>query len=346
MPDIYDIAKEFKRNLRMHEQAASDAMTSAYGEAWQRIKADLDVLTRQIADAQKSGSPVTVSWLFKEERLQSLLRQVEFQINGVARFASYSIEFEQRKAVNAAGSNALQSILFKLEATNSAPRIVSDWNYLPTPALEHLIGTLSDGSPLHDLFDTFGYEASAKARSALITGVATGAGPRQIARSLHSITGESLTRTLTIARTETMRSYNSASLANYRANSDVVKGWQWEAELSSRTCAMCVSMHGTEHSLDEPFSSHQNCRCTPMPITLSYAELGISGVPEPTEDAETGDEWFARQDDEKQRTILGVGKYELYSEGKIELADVVGTKDDARWGRSRYEKPLKELVTK
>ena len=41
--------------------------------------------------------------------------------------------------------------------------------------------------------------------------------------------------------------------------------------------------------------------------------------------------------------MLGPGKQQLYAEGKLTLADLVGVKEDARWGMSRYQRSLREL---
>ncbi|MEI6180243.1 MAG: hypothetical protein WCP31_05780 [Chloroflexales bacterium] len=58
---------------------------------------------------------------------------------------------------------------------------------------------------------------------------------------------------------------------------------------------------------------------------------------------ETGAAWFAKQDEATQRAMLGPGKQKLYAEGTPALADLVGVKDDARWGRSRYQRSLREI---
>lgn len=44
--------------------------------------------------------------------------------------------------------------------------------------------------------------------------------------------------------------------------------WTWKAKLDRRTCAYCVSMHGTSHPVGTPMLSHPNCRCIPTSAML------------------------------------------------------------------------------
>ena len=92
-------------------------------------------------------------------------------------------------------------------------------------------------------------------------------------------------------------------------------------------------MDGTEHGLDDPFASHQCCRCCPVPLLRDRE----------TPPRETGAEWFANQDAATQRAMLGPGKQQLYAEGKLTLADLVGERHDPTWGKSRYQRSLREI---
>ena len=109
-------------------------------------------------------------------------------------------------------------------------------------------------------------------------------------------------------------------------------------------------MHGTEHDLSEDLDGHPNCRCTKSPKTKSWDEilgpLGIdsSGIKDTRLNMQSGEDWFADQDEETQRAILGTSKYEAYSNGDFALSDVVKKNHDDQWGTSISEKPLKDLV--
>ncbi len=172
-------------------------------------------------------------------------------------------------------------------------------------------------------------------RKTIITGVATGQGPRTIARRLRRVTQIAPARALTISRTEQLRSYRQATLENYRANSDLIEGWIWFASLSARSCAMCIAMAGTWHSLDEDFGSHPNCRCTPVP-SMRSADAGNR--------LQNGTEWLAAQTDEVQEKVLGKAGATAWRDGKFMLTDIVGQKESEKWGRNYVRRNLAETL--
>ena len=102
-------------------------------------------------------------------------------------------------------------------------------------ALEQLSNALQQG-PLALLFAGFGTEAAQSANSILLRALLNGDNPLVAARALRTALNTSLYRAQTIARTEMLNAYRDSNLANYQANSDVVDGWVWTADLSARTC--------------------------------------------------------------------------------------------------------------
>jgi SPP1 gp7 family putative phage head morphogenesis protein len=195
------------------------------------------------------------------------------------------------------------------------------------------------------MLQTFGPAAATSIQQALVGGIASGQGPAVIARTIRADLGGNLTRALTVSRTEILRSFNSAALSTYRANSDVVRGWVWLASLSSRTCGFCISMNGTFHELSEAFASHPRCRCSPVPQTKTFAELGLSSsIPETQVQVQSGSDWFAQQDDATQLAILGPSKLRAYQAGAIQLSDLRGFRDDPRWGPTGFEKSLTSIL--
>jgi hypothetical protein len=201
---------------------------------------------------------------------------------------------------------------------------------------------------VYRLLDRYGDEAATAALHAIRQGVIAGRGAAVIARDIMVATDMSLVSALNTSRTESMYAFRDATLANYRANDDAVDAWIWFATLGT-ACAMCTAMHGTEHGLDEDMDSHNNCRCTQVPKTRSWADIfagtGIdtSDIPETSIDVPSGASWFADQSETQQRDILGPAKYNAYKAGDISLADLVGKAHDSQWGASMYEKSLKDL---
>lgn len=199
---------------------------------------------------------------------------------------------------------------------------------------------------VYSMFDRYGDEAATAASDAIRQGVLAGRNPNVIARDMMAACDISLVSALNTSRTEAMRSLRDATLANYRANDDVVEGWVWLA--SSDACAMCIAMSGQEFPLDEDMDSHNCCRCTQVPKTKSWADIfgdgvDVSDIEETQADVPLGIDMFNAMTDAEQRDLLGPAKYNAYKAGAFDLADLVGTSDNGVWGTSKYEKSLKDL---
>lgn len=137
-----------------------------------------------------------------------------------------------------------------------------------------MVGMNQIDSPLRMLFRSFGAASAQMASDALIEGLILGYNPRKVAPMVRDALGIQLNRALTICRTEVLRAHREAAHQIYAENTDVVKGWRWQAALSGNTCAVCISLHGREFPMSEKMSSHPNCRCCAAPITYSWEELG------------------------------------------------------------------------
>ncbi|MDA8189604.1 MAG: phage minor head protein [Dehalococcoidales bacterium] len=335
---------EFRQQLLSRDRDAARAMTEAYGAAWVRIKARVDTLNAQIQDARAAGEEVNQSWLFQRARLQTLQVQVEQEIADFARYAGQQITSAQSDVVGMAADHAagLVQTQFPPEAN-----VTMTWARLPRSAVEDLVGNTSDGSPLSDLLNELPGEAGTAVKKALIVGVATGLNPRTVARQIRQELGGNLVRALTISRTEILRSYRTASLRSYQANSDIMEGWVWSSARDRRTCAFCWAMTGTVHKLDEPFASHPRCRCSPSPRTVSWETLlgeKVKGIPDTRPVIEKGTDLFEKLPDERKRDILGPAKFAAYQDGKLKLADVAGFRKDPKWGPVGFERSLKDIM--
>lgn len=202
---------------------------------------------------------------------------------------------------------------------------------------------------IKQLFDSFGSDASDAVYQAIKRGVIMGKGPDVIAREIRQSLDMSRQRAITIARTESLRAMSDSALENYRANSDVVRGWVWVASMGGNTCAACTFMDGTEHDLDEDLDDHVCGRCAKAPLTRSWNDIlgdfGIDGsdIPETSIDlGDRGEDWFNSQDEAMQESILGPAKFNAWQQGDLSLEDLIGVQSDD-WGTSIYEKSMKEL---
>lgn len=307
--------------------AATDrAAASLLLRSYQQVQAAL--LTELASVLRRVETPAQAR---RSRRVQELLIQVEQQIAAWTAIVEQQVTAGQRQAIAAASANPLP------------PAVNVTWNKLPVAAFEDLVGRLADGTPLADWLEQFGAEARQAAREALITGLGRGAGVRQIAANVRRALNTTAVRALLTSRQAILSSYRQAALANYRNNNSVIKAWRWSASLSTRACAACWALHGQEFPLSEPFASHPACRCAPVGISRSYAELGIDGIPEP-EPPPKGADVFATLSEADQRRILGPNKLRLYQEGRLRLADLVVETDGGRWPPGKREATLRELI--
>ena len=101
-------------------------------------------------------------------------------------------------------------------------------------------------------------------------------------------------------------------------------------------------MDGTVSDLDEPGPlGHQNCRCTAVPITKTWADLGFTDIPEPdVDEPPTGREWFDKQPEKVQRQIMGPKRLSLYQQNKIGWDDMHTIRRTPYWRDSIGVKPL------
>ena len=140
------------------------------------------------------------------------------------------------------------------------------------------------------------------------------------------------------------RAYREASRETMLANNDIIDGWIWHATLSARTCMACFAMHGTVHPLTEPMGTHPNFRCTQIPMTKSWEQLGISGVDEAAPDIKTGEEWLKDVRPKTAAKVMGQEAYDAWINGDVDLIDFVHTRLDPRWGVVRSERTLTDAL--
>jgi SPP1 gp7 family putative phage head morphogenesis protein len=325
---IYGRARELRRELLAGESEAQRRLALAYAQSYDRALREVEDITRQIAAAKRNGESVTKAWLRKADRLQRIKAQLALATEQYASQATGLIEGSQYEAIRKATAHADELIAMGRESI-AAPKT---FTRAPLEATERIVGFLGDGSPLRDVLLSAAKESASRAADLLVQGVALGKNPRSIGKDLRDQAGVAQARAATIARTETLRAYNTATVDNYRANDDVLEGWQWLATLDARTCALCWAMHGTLHPLAEDFGSHPNCRCTPIPAVIGSPNRVTPGV-----------ELFERQEPAIQEQILGPKTYGLYKQGYIGLSDVVNRTVDPVWGPQLKRVPYRDL---
>lgn len=335
MPTIDDIVAAYRAELAARERARTRELIAAYHRLWQRIEPRIAELTVAIERARGEGRPVLAA-LYERERLAVLQDEVIRELQRVTGRTYAEIVREQIHAGEVGTESAERLWREVIEAQG----IFSTANVrLPRAAIEAMVGALTEGSPLRSLLAGLAPETWTLVRDALIEAVVLGRNPRAIAALVRDALNTSLTRALTIARTEILRAYRTSQLETYR-ETGVIKGWVWVAAVhSDRTCLSCVAMHGTWHPLDEPMSEHPRGRCSAAPALKGpdrdgYYREAPFGVP--------GPQWFEGLAASEQRDILGPSKWAAYKAGDIELSDLVSVRESSQWGMTRSVASLSE----
>ena len=316
--------RRHRRRLLAREERIVRDLVRTWRGTEAELRRRIDALIAKIEDAQAIGIEVSEAWLYEQDRYQLLLKQTREQIDRYAVGAMERTEEAQRTSTQA-GADDAQDLM---QRTEIRARFVR----LPAEQVEALSGYLADGSPLAEIFERFAPQAVQGVRDVLLRGVALGENPRDIGRKLaREVEGLGRDRAVLIARTESIRAYRTAQIESYRANDDVLTGWRWVCARQTRTCPACWSLSGQVFPLDRPMASHPACRCTQSPVTENSPQRA------------TGEEEFAKLPARDQKQILGPGKYELYRDGKISLADTVEETHSARWGPGLQVKSLRKI---
>lgn len=348
MADLYEQAQTFRRDALRGEREAASRLVRSYGRAYSEINKEIERLRVRLTAAREAGLEPSPALLYREGRLQVLQSQVLDQISRFAGEADIIIGGAIERATIQGQQHAAELLRVALpEGVAVAPSappgqvqpVVPESIRLAAGAVEQAVAVTQATAPVGQLLQTLAPDAAAVVADALTSGLAQGQNPRVIARQMRVALGGNLTRALTIARTETLRAYREASRSEFQANADVLAGWVWTADLSNRTCPSCWAQHGSVHPLDEIMATHPRCRCTMVPKTKSWRELGFGSTPDSVQ-IESGPALFRRLPAADQEAILGPAKFRAYKAREITLPDVVARRTSPVWGPSTSEAGL------
>jgi SPP1 gp7 family putative phage head morphogenesis protein len=336
-----------RQRARLHaiEQKQTSEIIRAYSAVNARLAHHLDALTRDIENAQRAGTEVRPGWLFAQARYRQLIADLAEHTDAFIVKATGAVTLGQREAVQAAVDDGrrLARLALGPAPQGAVAAVTSTWDHLPTAALDRLIGRASDGGPLGALIRELAPLAPEKVRDTLAFGVAAGKNPRVIAREVHGAALITRHRALVIARTEIVGAHREASTETWR-QTKVVKTWTWLCAKDRRTCASCWAQDGTEHPLDEVMATHPQCRCSKVPTTLSWADLGFPGIKDARPVIPTGPDAFEQLPDADKLAVLGRAKLDAYNNGDITLQDLVHPTRSPRWGNGSREATLREAL--
>ncbi len=342
---IQDIIARYQADMRAIDREATGRLIESYRRVYDDIRAKVESLAGR-ALGEGPEAVLTATQLRNLSEYKDMMATIQREMQRYGAVVDDVVGAAQEKAVNSGAAAARQMIL-ELFPEAARGSIVGVLQRMPREAVIALVGALREDSPLASItLARWGDKAAKQIGEQLVKGLVTGIGSRKTAReilkALDPALGMPLSKALTIARTETNRAFRSATRETYRRNPHVVKGWIWYANIDGEPepCLACLAMHGTKHDMDETLDDHPNGRCTMLAITPSFEELGIEGVDEPDRTVETGEEWFNRQPEERQREMMGEQRYELWKQGNLDFEDMATTHHSDEWGDSIGVRPI------
>ena len=149
--DIYEIAESHRTKFLNGEAKAVGRIRTSYEEARQGLKKSLSDVESKIAAYYASGGEpgaVAASWLVSQERYHALIEQIDAELGKFAK-AAQAITLEGQKSSLKSGAG---DVAESAKAQMASYGISGGFNLLHRHAFEEMAGTLSNGSPLYDLF--------------------------------------------------------------------------------------------------------------------------------------------------------------------------------------------------
>ena len=327
--DVYRLAYEYKRLLAGREVRAMARMARQWIGVQDRLT---DAISKLAAEFAKLESPSTAK-LFQMQRYQELVMQVRSEVARYNNWLLPAIENEQR----AMGLLAQRHALAELGQWG----VNVGFNLLDAGAVEAMVGFTGSGAPLANLLQQAWPTIVGRLTRVLVDGTALGWNPRKTAKAITRQVGMDLTRSMRIARTEQLRAWRQSSIQGYRDQGSLIKGYRRHADKDTRTCIACLLEDGTLYDTEDDFTDHVQGRCAVIPVTRSWAELGFPDIEDTNVEWEPGQDWFLRQDEATQRSIMGDPVHDAWRGGQIALEDTKTLHRSQVWGDSWGASSLK-----
>ncbi|QXT62747.1 phage minor head protein [Tessaracoccus palaemonis] len=308
---------------KAHTTATVDAYTyqqiRAWAQAWDDIAAEFDA---KLARLQKLGR-------FADAMDTERLRQLQQSMSQVVDRRLAELINETGAQVGATNRQLANQTVADMADVLRSQVDPSYWPGFIRPVPQATLDWVADRATQQITVRNYflQVDATKAMKRELMIGLAAGDNPNDAARRMiRRVEGEfngGLTRATVISRTEMLDATRHAALEQRKANADILDGWIWHADLSSRTCPACWSLHGSVHPVEEagPIDHHQG-RCTALPKTKSAEELGLAGGDIPGLDPTQADAQatFEALPESVQREILGPARFEAWKSGQYPMS--------------------------
>lgn len=336
------------------DQAIADAIIS-YHIDLRRFEAGtlanvLDILTRMQRELVVVLANADALTDYTKARKAELLRQVTATLNDFYTKAQGELVL----STNGLAQAQAQHIVSVLDSTVAMSTSAS----LPSEAVMARLAAnaLIEGGPIAEWWQRLTIDTAFKATNAIRQGIAQGETNAQIIARIVGKRGEpgimeiARRNAAAVVQTATQTIANDSHLKTLESNADVVTRLEWFSAMDGHVCPRCIAMAGkvwtnsadgthdpVGHSV--PFQNppiHWNDRCMLLPITRTFKEMGVDlpEIPKSTRASSFGqidvrttfDEFLKRRTTEQQDEQLGVGRAQMWRDGKITLAQLIDGK--------------------
>lgn len=320
-------------------------LVTAWSRAWRVVEAEWKLVTTQLAQEVAADGVPSKRTLRRARNIQAALNSSRTALEELVQQTGGIASPSAKALIESSSRMNARIIAAQLPKGSEIRAQVERTAGLPNRQLEFLVrrSTARIESALRPLSD----DATDAMLDALFQGAARGSNPRTMASKMleQARTGfdGGLTRALNISRTEALDGHRDAARATQFQHSDVLDGWQWLAQLGSRTCPACWSKHGSKHELSElgP-EGHQQCRCARAPVTKSWRELGFD-VDEPASIVRDGQEEFAKLPKKQQLEVMGSTRLQGLDRGLILWDELATKRTNVGWRPAYYATPVREF---
>ena len=299
-----------------------------WAPSYRYLKKQADALAKFIQERRDAGEPVEIEYIYSLQRYKTMAEQARKMIREYSRAAAGQISASEAEIYEIGKQNGQQLISI---AEPDDPM----WTRVNRRETRIMAGMTANGSPLYDLLNKSYSETMDEITKSLTIGISTGQGSSWIAQQLTNAGLIPEQRALLIARTEVNRAYRQSNWEQMQS-SRAIKGYRRMC-YHDTACFACIMLDGEFYPVDSEPCDHPNGKCSFVPVTKHFDPINDPSW-------ERGPEWFARQDEETQRRIMGAGRFDLWKQQGVDPRNMVWIKPNDVWGGSPAAKPIKELM--
>ncbi|QPC82104.1 hypothetical protein G4Y79_20840 [Phototrophicus methaneseepsis] len=317
----------WRRELADQERETAQRLLAAYERTVPEMQRRMDSLIAEIQRLEAAGD-ATTQRVRELNAYQKMMERVDYEMTEFQRILSDEMSTASDSAIEA-GSRIAQDMV-EIMGGSTTGVFLGGWNE-PDPAAIRTLADYLSREAMQDKLSSFSENAVLSLEDLILTHVAQGKNPRELARRLSQWTNTPYYWSENMARTVQVYSYRGATHASYLANEHVVQGWVWSAACDRRTCISCWNMHGQEFSNQEILNDHHKGRCTPLPMVRNVYRSITSG-----------EERFRQLSAAEQRQIMGPGLYDAWRRDDVQFRDFTRTYRDDVYGTMRRAATLNE----